>query len=143
MTPRSARPERSRHPASRGPAARVPATIADARVRLRDAEVSLDAAAGAEDPDAIAAHAIDAAVAAADAVCCVALRERSADGGEVAAVELLGRVDRKLSAALKRALDRQTQAAYESRDISVTDARMCLRQAEVLLDAARGRVLSV
>jgi hypothetical protein len=138
MTPRPTRPERLRVPA-----ARVPATVADARARLREAEVSLDAVAGAVDPDAIAAHAIRAAVAAADAVCCVGLRERSADGSEATAVELLGRVDRKLSAALKRALDRQTQAAYESRDISVTDARMCVRQAEVLLDAARARVLSV
>lgn len=125
------------------PAARIPATIADARARLRDAQASLDAAASSEDPDSIAAHAIHAAVAAADAVCCVALRERPADGSEVTAVEFLGRVDRKLSAALKRALDRQTQAAYSSRDISVGDARMCLRQAEILLDAARARVLSV
>ena len=138
MSPRPPRPERPR-----GAASRTPATLADARAQLRDAEAFLDAAADAEDPDVVAANAIRAAVAAADAVCCVALRERASDGGGLTAVELLGRVDRKLSAALKRALDRQTQAAYESRDISVSDARMCLRQAEILLDAARARVLSV
>jgi hypothetical protein len=48
-----------------------------------------------------------------------------------------------LSAALKRALDRKTQAAYESRDISAGDANMCLRQATILLDAARDRVLAI
>lgn len=138
MSPRPPRPERPR-----GAASRAPATLADARAQLRDAEVFLDAAASVEDPDVVAAHAIRAAVAAADAVCCVALRERSVDGSGLTAVELLGRVDPKLSAALRRALDRQTQAAYESREISVSDARMCLRQAEILLDAARARVLSV
>jgi hypothetical protein len=138
MRPRPPRPSQPRGLASSGPG-----SIADARVLLRDAEASLDAAGAQEDVEAVAAHAIRAAVAAADAICCVALRERSAGGSEVAAVELLGRVDRKLSAALKRALDRQTQAAYESRDISASDARMCLRQAEILLEAARARVLSV
>jgi hypothetical protein len=94
------------------------------------------------DPSVIAARAIDAAVAAADAVCCVALRERPADGDPLAAIELLSHIDKRLSAALKRALDRSAQAAYESRDISVSDAKVCLRQAAILLDAARDRVLS-
>jgi hypothetical protein len=119
-----------------------PGTIADARTRLRAAEAAFEAAGDAEQPDVVAAHAIHAAVAAADSVCCVALRERSADGSGLAAIELLSRVDRKLSAALKRALDRQAQAAHESREISASDARVCLRQAEMLLDAARARVLS-
>jgi hypothetical protein len=117
-------------------------TIADARARLRDAEQHLDAAQPVNEPAVIAAHAIEAAIAAADSVCCIALRERPADGDPLAAVELLSRVDRKLSAALKRALDRKVQAAYESRGISVSDAKMCLRQAALLLDAARDRVLS-
>jgi hypothetical protein len=51
-------------------------------------------------------------------------------------------VDKNLSAALKRALDRKTQAAYESRDISAGDAKMCKRQAEVLPDAARTKLLT-
>ena len=120
----------------------TPCTIADARARLREAEAYLEAAQPVGDPESIAANAIHAAVAAAEAVCCVALRERSADGSPLAAVELLSRVDRSLSAALKRAMDRQIQAAYESREISVSDARMCLRQAVLLLDAARDRDLS-
>jgi hypothetical protein len=121
---------------------RYPGTIADARTRLRDAERSLDAAQPVNDPAVIAAHAIEAAVAAADAVCCVALRERPAGDDPLAAVGLLSRIDKKLSAALKRALDRSAQAAYESRGISVSDAKVCLRQAALLLDAARDRVLS-
>ena len=132
---------RSRARSGPGPTSR-PCTIADARARLREAEAYLDAAQPVGDPEAIAANAIRAAMAAADAVCCVALRERSADGSSLAAVGLLSRVDRSQSAALKRALDRQTQAAYESREISVSDAKMCLRQAALLLDAARDRVLS-
>jgi hypothetical protein len=44
--------------------------------------------------------------------------------------------------ALKRALDRKNQAAYESRDISVSDAKMCFRQDELLVAAARQRILS-
>ncbi|HEY2507752.1 MAG TPA: hypothetical protein VGI58_14650 [Streptosporangiaceae bacterium] len=119
------------------------ATIADARAQLQQAAASVEAAVPARDPDVIAAHAISAALSAADAICCVALRERPADGSRQAAVDLLGRIDKKLSSALQRALDRQIQATGESRDISLADARMCLRQAEFLLDAARDRVLSI
>ena len=122
---------------------RSPCTVADARARLHDAEAFLDAAETAKDPDVIATNAIHSAIAAADAVCCVALRERSADGNHPSAIQLLGRVDVGLSAALKRALDRKTQAAYESRDISARDANMCLRQAALLLAAARDRVLAI
>lgn len=132
-------------PAGTPPAGRSrqrPGTIAEARARLRDAEQSLDAAQPVNEPAVIAAHAIRAAFAAADTVCCVALRERPAADDPVAAIGLLARVDKKLSAALKRALDRSTQAAYESRDISVSDAKVCLRQAALLLEAARDRVLS-
>jgi hypothetical protein len=121
----------------------TPCTIDDARVRLREAEALVEAAQqAADDPAVMATDATLAAVAAAGAVCCVALRERPAAGSEVAAVEMLGRIDKKLSAVLKRAVDRKAQAAYESRDISVSNARMCLRQAEILLAAARDRVLS-
>lgn len=121
---------------------RSPCTLTDARARLHDAAAFLQAAKSLQDPDVIATNAIHAAIAAADATCCVALRERSADGNHAAAIELLGRVDKSLSAALKRALDRKNQAAYESRDISVSDAKMCVRQADLLVAAARQRLLS-
>lgn len=128
---------------ARRPAARArPCTVDDARARLRDAESLAEVARAVEDPDDIARNAAQAAIAAADAVCCVGLRERPADGSQLAAVEFLGRVDKGLSAVLQRALDRRAQAAYESRDISVSDARMCLQQAELLINAARDRVFS-
>jgi hypothetical protein len=92
----------------------------------------------------IATNAIHAAIAAADAVCCMALRERSADGNHAAAIDLLGKVDKKLAAALRRALDHKNQAAaYEARDIAVTDAASRVRQATSLIEAARTRIRAV
>lgn len=121
---------------------RRPATPADARARLADAEAFLEAATIATNPDVKATNAIHAAIAAGDAICCIALRERSADANHTAAVELLAQIDTRLSATLARALSRKTQAAYESRDISATDATACLRQAATLVEAASTRVLN-
>jgi hypothetical protein len=119
---------------------RRPCTVADAKARLHDAEAFLEASETASDPDVVATNAIHAAIAAADAICCMALRERPAE--HATAPELLRRVDAKLASALSRALDRKTQAAYESRDIASKDAVMCVRQATALIAAARSRVLS-
>ena len=120
---------------------RSPFSVADARARLHDSEAFLEAAQLAQDADVAATNAIHSAIAAADAVCCIALRERLVDGNHAAAIQLLSRGDSNLSADLKRALDRKTQAAYESRDISASNAKMCLRQATLLVTAARDRVL--
>jgi hypothetical protein len=118
-------------------------TVADAKARLHDAIAFLDAAEHVKDADVRATNAIQAAIAAGDAICCMALRERSADGNHAAAVELLSRVDNRLANALSRALSRKSQAAYESRDIGVKDADACVRQATSLVEAARSRTLSV
>ena len=67
-------------------------------------------------------------------------QERSNDGNHASAVELLRKVDAGLATALKRALDRKTQAGYESADISATDAAGCVRWAEQLLAAAQTRL---
>ena len=64
----------------------------------------------------------------------------AADANHTAAAELLAQVDTRLSATLTRALNRKTQAAYETRDVSATDAAACIRQATTLLEAARARV---
>jgi len=122
---------------------RVDCTPADAKARLHDAVAFLEIADIATDADVVATNAIHAAIAAADAICCIALRERSADGHHAAAVRLLTRVDRKLANALGRCLDRKTQAAYESRDIANTDAAACVRFAIQLVDAARTRIQSI
>ena len=68
-------------------------------------------------------------------------RERAADGNHAAAVQLIARVDPALASTFSRVLNRKRQAAYESRDIGAKDAVACMRQATVLVVAARSRVL--
>jgi hypothetical protein len=79
-------------------------------------------------------------IAARDAITCIALGERSSDQRPVIAVELLRRVDTTLATVLKRAVDRTTQADYESTDISRADAARCVRWARQLVEAAEPRV---
>ena len=62
--------------------------------------------------------------------------ERSGDGNHVSTVDLLRQVDTGLATALKRALDRKTQAGYESVDVSAAEATSCVRWARQLLAAA-------
>ena len=121
---------------------RQPCTLADARARLRDAEAFLEAADISGHADVIATNAIHAAIAAADAICCLALRHRSAGGNHRMAVELLGGVDASLAATLGRLLNRKQQAAYEARDVSANDATTCIRQATTVVEAARSRLLN-
>jgi mitochondrial fission protein ELM1 len=111
-----------------------------ARQRLVDARQFLEAAELLDASDVVATNAIHAAIAASDAITCHALAERSSDGNHAAAVDLLRRVDAALATTLKRALDRKTQAAYESSDISDTDAANCLKWAKHLVAAAESRL---
>jgi hypothetical protein len=125
---------------SRGKGARKPCDLYEARQRLVDARQFLEAAELLDAPDVVATCAIHAAIAAADAITCHALGERSSDGNHVSAVDLLRQVDAKLSASLKRALDRKTQAGYESGDISAADAASCVKWAAQLIAAAEARL---
>lgn len=113
--------------------------VQHARQRLVDARQFLEAAELLDAPDVVATCAIHAAIAAADAITCHALGERSSDGNHAAAVDLLRKVDTSLAAALKRALDRKTQAGYESVDVSAAEATSCVRWARQLLAAAEAR----
>lgn len=54
-------------------------SLADARARLTDAGSFLRAAELLDDPDVVATNAVIAAIAASDAICCVALGARAAD----------------------------------------------------------------
>jgi hypothetical protein len=119
-----------------------PCDARQARQRLIDARQFLEAAELLDAPDVVATNAIHAAIAAADAITCHALAERSGDGNHGAAVDLLRRVDAGLATALKRALDRKTQAAYESADLSRADAASCVKWAQQLLTAAQSRLES-
>ena len=114
--------------------------VQQARQRLIDARQFLEAAELLDAPDVVATCAIHAAIAAADAITCHSLGERSSDGIHVSAVDLLRQVDAGLATALKRALDRKTQAAYESFDVSIADATSCVRWARQLLSAAEARL---
>ncbi len=111
-----------------------------ARQRLVDARQFLEAAELLDAPDVVATNAIHAAIAAADAITCHALGERSSDGSHAAAVDLLRQVDAGLATMLKRALDRKTQAGYESTDISRAEAANCVRWAHHLLTASEARL---
>ena len=125
---------------SRAKGSRKPCDVQQSRRRLVDARQFLEAAELLDAPDVVATCAIHAAIAAADAITCHALGERSSDGNHVSAVDLLRQVDATLSTALKRALDRKTQAGYESVDVSATDATSCVRWARQLLSAAEARL---
>jgi hypothetical protein len=124
---------------SRSKGVRKPCDLQQARQRLIDARQFLEAAELLEASDVIATCAIHAAIAAADAITCHALGERSSDGNHASAVDLLRQVDAGLATALKRALDRKTQAGYESVDVSAADATSCVRSARQLLTAAEAR----
>ncbi|MEK7422625.1 MAG: hypothetical protein AAB131_02175 [Actinomycetota bacterium] len=125
---------------SRAKGSRKPCDVQQARQRLIDARQFLEAAKLLDAPDVVATCAIHAAIAASDAIACHALGERSNDGNHVSAVDLLRQVDAKLATALKRALDRKTQAGYESVDVSAADAASCVKWADQLLAAAEERL---
>ena len=125
---------------SRARGTRKQCDVQQARQRLVDARQFLEAAKLLDAPDVVATCAIHAAIAASDAITCHALGERSNDGNHVSAVDLLRQVDPKLATALKRALDRKTQAGYESLDISAGDAVGCVKWASQLLEAAEARL---
>ena len=125
---------------SRAKGSRRPCDGQQARQRLVDARQFLEAAKLLDAPDVVATNAIHAAIAAADAITCHALGERSNDGNHASAAELLRKVDAGLATALQRALDRKTQAGYESTDISALDSASCVRWAEQLLIGAEARL---
>lgn len=125
---------------SRARGTRKPCDVQQARQRLVDARQFLEAAKLLDASDVVATWAIHAAIAASDAITCHALGERSNDGNHVSAVDLSRQVDAKSATALKRALDRKTQARYESVDISAADAASCVKWADQLLEAAEARL---
>ena len=125
---------------SRAKVSRKPCDVQQARQRLIDARQFLEAAELLDAPDVVATCAIHSAIAAADAITCYALGERSSDGRHGSAVDLLRQVDARMSTALKRALDRKTQAGYESVDVSAAAATSCVRWARQLVSAAEARL---
>ncbi len=127
---------------SRAKGTRRNCTPDDSRKRLIDAKQFLEAAVLLDAPDVVATNAIHASIAAADAITCHALGERSNDGNHQSAVDLLRQVDKALATTLKRSLDRKTKVAYESEDLAASDAEFCLRWAQTLVGAAEKRLLT-
>lgn len=121
---------------SRRPSRRKNCSRVDAKNRLIDAMQFFEASEILESADVVATNAIHAAIAAADVLTCVHLGERANGGDHASAAELLRKIDPNHALALKRALDRKTQASYESTDISMADAVRCRKWAKQLISEA-------
>jgi len=118
--------------------------------RLRKADQFMHAAdviqelAGNEDDvgDAYVTLCVHAGVAAADAVCCMALGEYSQGDDHNAAVVHLSKVrpdGRRLANSLRTLLSMKTRAGYSHEPVSAAERKRAQRAAERLLDAARQR----
>jgi hypothetical protein len=118
--------------------------------RLRKAEQFLRAASVVREStgdegdvgDAYVTLCVHAGIAAADAICCAALKEHAQGESHAEAVQLVKRV-RPDGAALARALETllgmKTRAGYGAQAATAAERRRAQRSAEKLLRAARDR----
>lgn len=134
-----------------GPTRRTqPCSRVEARTWLDHARKFLDVAQLVTDPgqeleytSAAAALAVLAGIAAADAACCHALGRRSRGQDHHDAIDLVSQVTpggAEAARALRRVLDLKDQAHYGLFNVSGTDLRSAIRQAEALVSFA-GTVL--
>jgi len=108
------------------------ARLAKAKRYLHWAEAALEEA----DHDVAAGNAVIAAIAAADAICCVRLGTRSADDDHQAAGALLARADKDAAKALGRVLAVKHRAHYDHVPVPESAAKAAVRGARSVLDAA-------
>lgn len=131
---------------SRGPGRRKPCTLVDARARLAKAEQFLAVAELAETDAGVrsaeASLLVDAGIAAADAICCVRLGQRSADGNHAAAVDLIAGVDVEAAKRLRTLLSLKSQAQYDTDDPSAQKLTAARRAAQALVTSARTALAS-
>ncbi len=127
-----------------------PCDRSQARARLRDAQAQLDLAeladgnSGAEERKAAASCAVLAGIAAVDAACCAALRERSRGQDHRDASELLRRIvpgGDEASKHFGRLIGLKDAAQYGFDEINATMLTAAQRQARKLVEFA-GDVLS-
>lgn len=130
---------------------RSPCTRADAKALVAKAEAFLKAARRAQvegttaDSQVATATAVDAAIAASDAICCMLLRERSRSPNHGDAVKVLASVrrgndtawSRGLADALGHALAAKDDSHYGVAGIAVDAEKRAMRAAERLIAAAR------
>jgi hypothetical protein len=118
--------------------------------RLRKAEQFLDAAETirefADDEneiaDAYVTLCVHAGVAAADAICCIALGEHAGGEDHQEALALISRVrpdGTELAKTLRTLLGMKTRAGYSHRPVTAEDPKRAGRNAERLVRAARDR----
>lgn len=112
--------------------------LAQARDYLELAELALE-----EKPQAAAGNAVLAAIAAADAICCFRLGQRSRGQDHREALSMLATVPdggRQMAADLRRLLDIKDAAHYSATLMAQTSARSAVLRARRLFDAVRTAV---
>lgn len=123
----------------------APCTKRDARTRLDQANAYLEVAEltvgerGGEWASVAAGVAVLAGIAAADAICCVRIGERSRGQNHRQAAELLESATPDgpaLADSLVKLLDVKDQAHYGTRVVSAAQARGSIRRARTLVDRA-------
>lgn len=121
--------------------------MTDARARLDKARQFLSLAKVAEGDHTVrAAEAtllIDAGIAAADAICCIRLGERSSDGDHVAAVGLIATVDRAAARRLQTLLSLKSTTQYGTRNPARDRLAAARRAATGLYEAAAAALREV
>ncbi|WP_432510381.1 hypothetical protein [Kineococcus sp. SYSU DK001] len=126
----------------------APCTPADARTRLRQARLYLEAAELVQAEDLAEAatvatgNGVLAAIAAADAICCHAAGTRSRGQDHRQAIGLLQEVtgDATLAKALREVLDLKDAGHYGLSNVSASNCTAALRRATTLVEAAGQRV---
>lgn len=118
---------------------RRPCDRAEARARVRKARDFLELAevaisGGLNDP--AASDAVLAGIHAADALCCIHLRERSAGESHEEAIEFVGRADPPSAATLRGLLRVKHRAQYDHRGVGAAEATAAVRRARVLVERA-------
>ena len=128
----------------------VPCDHATAAGRLKKAEQFLDAAeiirelANDEEDvgDAYVTLCVHAGIAAADAICCLALREHARGETHHEAIQLIGRVrpgGEELAKTLSALLTVKTRAGYSAQPVTAEQRKRARRSAQKLVRAARDR----
>lgn len=123
-------------------------SAADARTRLRQAQLYLDVARLVLDEEADEAATVDtgnavlAGIAAADAITCAAVRQRFRGRDHREAANHLERVtgDRKLAGLLRDLVDLKDSGHYGLTDVAMSRAKSAARKAGQLVDAAGERI---
>lgn len=124
-----------------------PCDVAEARVRLRHAELYLEVAETVlgseahEEATVATGNAVLAGIAAADAICCAVAGRRFRGEDHRQAADHLEQVigDAALGSALRELLDIKDGGHYGLTDVRLDRARAALRRATALVDAARQR----